>query len=167
MPPRELVVLGLDPGSTAHGWAVLLVSLAGARYHSAGHWAGSAARLVRLLHHRQRVTPADPACPPIDLVAVEVPGAVYKLSCIKQLLLTAGQAGRALGAAEGVGLAHVDVAPGVWRLAVVGSNAPHDALIKDKLPPQIVGWPARSNAHVRDAAGVALYAGRAALTGDL
>lgn len=148
---RELVVLGIDPGSRAHGWAVLVVGPHSARYLDGGHRECSAADLVR---RTIRVECRGP----LDLVAVEVPAVLHHLPAVRQVLLTAVSAGAALGAADCFDRLNVRVNPADWRRDVCGHGSARDSTVKDAIDRLVTGWPKRSNVHIRDAAGVALHA---------
>lgn len=50
--------------------------------------------------------------------------------------------------------------PDEWRASLCGSRKATDALIGAAVPLAVQDWPKRSNAHERDAAGVALFCGR-------
>ncbi len=60
------------------------------------------------------------------------------------------------------GIAVLEVTAGQWRGRLIGKASADDALIAMMIPRLILDWPARSNAHVRDAAGVALWGARTA-----
>ena len=52
------------------------------------------------------------------------------------------------------------VTPEEWRQALTGGRHADDKLVGAAVPLAIQGWPTRSTAHARDAAGVALFAAR-------
>jgi hypothetical protein len=53
----------------------------------------------------------------------------------------------------------VTVDAATWRSALVGSRSPSDAEVARVIRLRVPNWPRVSNAHQRDAAGCALYAG--------
>jgi len=62
--------------------------------------------------------------------------------------------------AKHLGLRSIELAPQQWRTALQASrttkDTDQDAMVKGAVQMLIQGWPARSNTHTRDAAGVAL-----------
>lgn len=143
-----IVVLGIDPGPTSHGWAVICVhDLQTAEYLACGE-----SEAVRGLPF---FTPVPPA-----LCAIERPaGGGYSPATVPPLLETAYQAGILSGMARGRNLEVTPLCAADWRREVVGRGNAEDAAVKDAVTRIVRGWPKRSNAHQRDAAGVALAAG--------
>lgn len=155
-------ILGFDPGPTWVGWALIDCS-----NPSAPKWvrAGKVPALecARLL--------AEMAPGELDLVGVEVPshasfpsghgdpgGVVKRLrSLSSELIATALIAGRIIGMAEGQYSTSAITAQ-VWRQRLTSKVNASDATIKTTLAYVLRGMPTRSNAHERDAAGVALAA---------
>jgi len=161
-----VIVLGVDPGGTI-GWCVLDCSTTGAQ-----------PALVKAGSTR------DPLEVPwrsygVALVAVELPEGFYPSAARKgtggavlartaEGLIEAARIGaRILGRAEEAGLRVLEVAAPDWRRALgvrAGGRRAQDVdqQVARAVPDHVRGWPPRSNAHVRDAAGVALFAARAA-----
>lgn len=139
------------PGCALHGWCIVRI-LPGLRpeWMVCGH---TEATLVL------RAMDAHP-----DAVVVEQPGRVHTESANMPLLLTAFAAGEFVGRASERGLAVSTLTAEVWRATVTGLRAPSDAQVKAALG-RMLDLPARSNAHERDACGLAL--GWALRTGAL
>lgn len=160
-PARPTVrVLGVDPGATI-GWCVLDVGDSTGSYVSAGavragaHGLGDDARslLESVLAGARAI-----------ILAIErvehVHGQARMGSSYAEGLARAGWVGgeiAQLGRARGLEVATVEAA--VWRKLLVGSRTAKDAQIAAMVRVRIPTWPKRSNAHTRDAAGVALWAG--------
>jgi len=141
-------ILGIDPGPTdgAHGWALLRMAGARPRYLRGGHDALSVV-LAQVV-----------ALPAGSRVAVETPeGYVWHKARGKALLSTATAAGYFAGRARAQGLALVTPSAQVWRRAVCGKGTVGDADVALVVKRLVDGIP-RTNAHVRDAIGVALLA---------
>jgi len=161
-----VIVLGVDPGVTI-GWCVLACSPTGAQ---PGLVAAGSTR--------------DPLEVPwrsygVALVAVELPEGFYPSAARKGVggaelaskaagIIGAARVGaRLLGRAEEAGLRVLEVAAPDWRRALgvrTGGRRAEDVgqQIKRAIKLHVRGWPDRSNEHARDAAGVALFAARAA-----
>jgi len=146
-----IVVLGIDPGPSAHGWALLRVlDLQTAEWLALG---------VDKPDWYDALTLASFAVRP-ELVAIERPaGGGYSPATVPPLLETAYQAGILAGRALAAGLDVSPLCAADWRREVVGRGNAEDAAIKDAVLRLVTGWPKKSNAHHRDAAGVALAAG--------
>lgn len=84
-------------------------------------------------------------------VCVEVPGRVHRFGAATLLLKVAFEAGRLVER-------HVatPVAPEDWRRWLTGKRGPKDVEIRRCLEARI-DLPKRTNSHVRDAIGIALY----------
>lgn len=152
-----LYVLGVDPGATT-GLALIRLDNAGAT------WLGDES------------TRRDPGASSLmadhlellDLVAIESVRSVYPrarfaahmATCIARASRVAGEIA---GAARAHGIEVVDVTAEEWRKALCSSRQATDAMVSTVIRSRVSDWPTRSNAHVRDAAGVALFAGRRAL----
>lgn len=151
-------VIGYDPGATI-GMAVLDVD-------------GHRARLVDARVSRDTsCVEGDLTLWAPDLVAVETVSHVYPRARFSARMASAISnaslvAGRILGAAEGLGIPTVEVTAATWRKAIVGSGTASDARVKAAILGRIAGVP-RCSAHVRDAAGVALFAALRKLRKDI
>jgi Holliday junction resolvasome RuvABC endonuclease subunit len=162
-PAAPIRVLGLDPGADI-GWAILDVGTSTAE----PVWTGTAsartdAEIKAAWHLLLEVI--DTHHP--RLVAIErverVHGTPRMGSSYAQGLARAAWIGGGLCAlVRSKGLEPVTVEAPVWRLELVGIRSATDREVKEMLSTRCPHWPARSNAHERDAAGVALFAGLAA-----
>lgn len=161
MSERSIVVLGVDPGPSSHGWALVrVVDLQSAEWLACGD--------VDVTEIGSLFSRIGVECPEPALVAIERPaGGGYSPATVPPLLETAYQAGRVAGVAERLALSVRPLAAADWRREVVGRGNAENAAIKDAVLRLVRGWPKRSNAHERDAAGVALAAGWAELRGRL
>ena len=146
-----MIVLGIDPGPETHGWALLDMSGPRPKWIDASKSTSDGMRIV------------IPQTAP-DLVAVEVPSRVLPFGKPvaqrargAQLAATSLQAGRILGACDGLGYEAVQIDAATWR-KVLGART--DATIKTAIARLVEGCPKRSNVHERDAAGVAIGAYR-------
>lgn len=151
-----MIVLGVDPGSPAkptpaaphpeparHGWALVeILPDQRPRWVDAGHSTEDAVRC------RMRVAG-------VSHVAVECPARVHTAEAGMSLLATAFEAGRFHGCALEMGLVSAVLTAEDWRMCVAGSRSPSDAVVKVAIG-HLVALPRQTNAHERDAAGVAL-----------
>ena len=170
-----MIVLGIDPGATI-GLALLDVpdtwrrgapSRAGkARVVAVGAVravGGSALRPVYdwLDAARAKILPGAPTgLPRLDVVGIERPmGYAYQAARVGPLLDAAWQGGEFAGWATHAGIATMVAAvpAGDWRRLVVGTPSARDAQVAAALGSWVVGL-GRSNAHGRDAIGVAIGA---------
>jgi Holliday junction resolvasome RuvABC endonuclease subunit len=153
--PGGILVLGVDPGPTSHGWALVHVTgLDGGRFVICGECKDQPAEnILRLVKT------------PSGLLAIEVPArflpsnGTHYPAVAGALMGTTYQAGRLASIAEDRGLASVEMTAADWRREVCGKGAAKDGQVAEAVGRLVSGWPKRSNAHVRDAAGVALAAG--------
>jgi Holliday junction resolvasome RuvABC endonuclease subunit len=152
------LVLGLDPGPTNVGWAVIDFTIS-----TAPVWYGGAADStqspVALLEYLLA------SYPTVRVVGIEQPRAVNNPAANVQAMATAWAGGELAGIARHMGL---DVRPlGVtqWRRALVGSfekGANIDHVVERWLRTFVRQMPKRTSVHARDAAGVACVAFRGA-----
>lgn len=159
-----MVLLGIDPGAPAkptptnrtpvalHGWCLLDVQ------------PGERPRWVDAGHDREDTVRCHLRTRGVSCVAVECPARVHTAEAGMSLLATAFEAGRFHGCALEMGLVSAVLTAEHWRQRVTGLRSPTDAQVKTALA-RLLTLPARSNAHERDAAGVAL--GYALWTGAL
>jgi Holliday junction resolvasome RuvABC endonuclease subunit len=144
------LVLGIDPGPTSCGWAVLDFSIRTAPVWVAG---GSVADVAEMLE------PSFPHLMPEDtLVVVEEPRAMHNPLANVAVMGTAFAAGDAHGFARALGFTTQRVGVNQWRLAVVGSSKRGDNVdrkVERVLRAYVRGMPTRTSVHARDAAGVA------------
>ena len=152
--------LGFDPSTKGAAWALLRI---GDWQHRELVRFGIAAddnEIARVI--LAAVFTAREAQAPLT-IGVEIPSGLHTRD-IKAararavaLMATTRVAGYVVGAAQGMGLSVTEVKPEVWRRAIVNKAQASDAQVKLAIQTFVRRWPARSNNHVRDAAGVALF----------
>lgn len=151
-----ILVLGVDPGPTTHAWSLVrVIDLQRGEFLACGKLEGKAELLARPAF-LQGAT----------VVAIESPsqfipqGARGFIPAVASALFgTTRQVGRLASIAEDRGLEVVEMTATDWRREVCGKGASKDDAVAADIARLIPNWPKRSNAHVRDAAGVALAAG--------
>jgi Holliday junction resolvasome RuvABC endonuclease subunit len=155
-----VIVVGFDPSTEGTAWAMLDIQPKSRKYLDCGRARDDEA----IVDFFDRFVGYGF---PTILVAVETPGhalhihhegipaARARASC---LIATARVAGFISGRASARGLLVYEVTPERWRSLVIGLPSPQDVAIKAAITRLVVEWPAKSNSHVRDAAGVALGA---------
>lgn len=160
-----MIVMGIDPGSQKHAWAILGVQgRAPGLYLEHGIADDIDAMIAKIRDNRTRVLPQRHEM----LVAIETPshyiprskgndGATFsQASALMAMMAHVGEIRRACK--DLVGVEMVELTGAQWRVPVAGvANAP-DARIAAAITELVNDWPKRSNAHHRDAAGVALAA---------
>ncbi len=148
----ERYAIGFDPGPTWCG--VASASLWGARLHF--EWG------ERIRSHEPDVAAAIARVSTSALVAVETPeGFVHQHARGAQLLRTAAIAGSIATLARATGRAVLPLSAQAVRRALCGRGVrgtPGDAHVKRALSVLVVGMPARSSTHVRDALAAAVVA---------
>ena len=151
---EPLVVFGADPGAVT-GWCALAIDGRRAVFLDGGTdrdvWV-----IAGILD----------ACRP-DLFALETVLSVYPRARFGPAMATAikdtgTREGILLATANRLRVPTVSCTAAEWRKATVDSATADDARIKARLVPQIENFPGRSSNHLRDAAGVALFAARKA-----
>lgn len=138
-------VLGIDPGSTEHGWAVLDVSKSmRCKWLSEGH---------STLEEMQQATFGR-----IDLVAIERPsGYVHEQARGAELLNTSFQAGRIYEwACKLVGADKVVCLSAEQARSMIAKKATTDDAVVRAALQLFLDLPEKSNVHERDAAAAAL-----------
>lgn len=145
-----MIVIGFDPGATT-GWAA-----------------------IRIVGQRGIYLDGGTVRGPEGLEGLELPWAhfvvyehvskIYRRDDFGTGMATAlGEASYLAGMIRGImrgrGIPSAPCSAAEWRKALVGKARASDAEIKATLMPRIAAAPARTNAHVRDAIGVALYGG--------
>jgi len=150
-----MIVLGVDPGAPAkptpgnrapvalHGWCLLDVQ-PGERpvWVDAGH------DTTDFVLSRMRDTAPG-------AVVIERPSRAHTVEVNMPLLATAFAAGEFYGRALEQGRTAAVLTAEDWRVCVAGSRSPSDAVVKVAVG-RLVALPRQTNAHERDAAGVAL-----------
>lgn len=157
-----MLILGIDPGPTEIGYAVLRRDAATRR----GSYVDAGKLTVDARTHGELFGIVKVHA--IGAVGVELPGRLHAnekisrsalVSRSNQLLATMKVQQRLVGWLNGFGFFDVhEVTASEWRRGIVGRPSASDAMIKAAIVRQVAGWPSRSNEHERDAAGVALAA---------
>ena len=153
-----MIILGLDPGSHTTGYAILDAERATVSFVECGSLENEelAAWLYDDAHD-------------VDCVAIErIEGVAFApkgAGIVPHLLSASNAAGVAKGAAQLLSTNRarvhiVEASAREWRKAIVGKANASDADVKRVVTLHVQGWPKVSNAHERDAAGVAMYAAR-------
>lgn len=151
-----MIILGIDPGPTECGW----MSLASAR-DRVGPWrfdnCGNAESKYAAI--RELLDEVQP-----NVLAVERPkwqdhgrDPVATRAIASNLIETNYVVARIVAM---VGVIVVEIPAQTWRLGLLRDRAAKDAQIKRALQALVPGLPTRTNAHERDAGGVALAAAR-------
>lgn len=158
---ESMIVLGIDPGATV-GLALIEVPPVG---RPKWLWHGDTRRVQRAIVSAMYDASASLGVRvPVDAIAIEeVRGYVYEKQRGAELFKTSQREGRLIEQAESYGLAPIMVSRADWRKALCGNGSADDAKVKRALELQAVGMPKRTNAHVRDAAGVAIVGARMAM----
>jgi Holliday junction resolvasome RuvABC endonuclease subunit len=150
-----MMVLGIDPGPKRNGWALLNFSIRSSPVWFDGGTFAHADRFFAELLGQGHV---------VDLVVVERAVALHNPLANVQAMGTAWAGGVAYGVALGLGLNVRALGVTQWRRALVGRFMPGekvDARVDAVLWRTVRGMPARTNVHMRDAAGVACVGARA------
>lgn len=151
-----MIILGIDPGPTECGW----MSLSSARdrvgpwhFDNCGNVESKYAAIRELLDEVQP-----------NVLAVERPkwqdhgrNPVATRAIASNLIETNYVVARIVAM---VGVIVVELPAQTWRLGLIRDRAAKDAQIKRALQALVPGLPKRTNAHERDAGGVALAAAR-------
>lgn len=148
----RVTILALDPGSTSSGWCLVEASRSRAinvRALAMGEVESTPNALRELLVERLP-----------DVVAVEVlRGIAYPskgAGIVGNLVSSSFAAGVIVGLARAFELAVVEMPAVQWRRAVLGKANASDREIAWTIPRLVDEWPKRSNAHERDAGGLAV-----------
>ena len=172
-PPRSSTVrvLGIDPGATI-GWGILDVGPRVAHFVLCGDFsARTDVELLAALAELERLAVAHvPAVVAVERV-VDVHGCERMGSGYAEGLARSNWVGGEIaGLARAMAnqdrragrprpLQVATVAATCWRSVLVGSRSATDARVAQMIRLRVPTWPAVSNAHQRDGAGVALWAG--------
>ena len=152
-------VLGVDPGPTFTGWALLDFTIAASPVWVMG---GTCDNEIGALLDLLSPNPLRPDMRP-DLVCVERPRAMHNPMANVQLMATAWAGGVIVGHAEARGFRVCELGQNEWRVALVGRSKRGDNVdhkVKAALLAHVRQLPNRSTVHARDAAGVALIGHR-------
>ena len=147
-----MLVLAFDTGPKAHGWAIVSVEADLAEARMCGG----------LKYGAHPLTVVPPMYSP-GLIAIEAPLHAYSAKTASAIIATSRAAGELGGAARALGYRVEYVTAADWRAGLLGAANAHDAAVKAWVEQHIQGWPKRSNPHTRDAAALAVWAGRRAL----
>jgi|SRR5690606_5922310 len=151
---ESMIVLGIDPGATV-GLALIEVPAVG---RPKWIWHDAIREEELSLPELQW----DEDAP--GVIAIEqVEGYAYDHVRSKALIQTARLEGRLIEQARAMGYDPGMVSRSQWRKALCGNGSADDAEVKRALELQTVGMPKRTNAHARDAAGVAIVGARMAM----
>lgn len=159
-----MIVLGIDPGARI-GVALLDVGSRTANVVQLVTWADEDPILpLRMGGFLDNARRADLVCVErVEQVTGVRGGSAHALTAPLATGLARGNwiGGLLAGIASAKGYQVATVPAATWRAALVGSRAPSDAQVAQTIRVRCPGWPAKSNAHQRDAAGCALWAGLA------
>lgn len=147
------LVLGIDPGVSHCGWAVL--DMCGPR----PSWVAGGTVDVEEMAKRS----LHPLGWRVGMAVVETPVALHLPEANAQLIATAVVAGRAFEICKLYSDRVFDISPAQWRMSLIGrSNAGEnqDRVVKRTLQAMVSGMPARTSVHARDAAGAAIVGWR-------
>lgn len=153
-------VLAVDTGSKSFGWCVVRRIGPRVAFVDCGTADATRSAWVKVLSDAIRL---DDGC--VDAVYVETPeGMVFSSYRGPTLIETSRLVGGIAWDCEGMGVRCELRTSNWWRKALVGkASSPKkglmDKLIADAVPANVIGWPAKSNVHVRDAGGLAVVAG--------
>lgn len=150
-----MMVLGIDPGPTWCGWALLDFSIIGAPVWFWGGQTDDVGALFDTLVASEHGKPG--------LVAIEQPRALHDHMANVQVMATAWGGGRVQGHAEARGFPTLALGVTEWRVALVGNSKRGenvDAKVKDMFYRIVRQAPKQTSTHARDAAGVAIVGAR-------
>lgn len=156
------LVVGIDPGASLHGVALLRVSGARASFVEAHRL--DTTELVLWLKALAIQAPyvAIETAYGVHAGIARTRGAQAALSIARASVATTRADGVIEGVCVGLGLVTMRATALEWRAALAGGRQASDAAVAAMVPRLVSGWPARSNAHTRDAAGVAVFCARRA-----
>lgn len=156
------LVVGIDPGASLHGVALLRVSGLRASFVEAHHLDTDA--LVSWLRDLAAQAPhvAIETAHGVHAGIVRARGAQAALSIARASVATTRADGVIEGVSVGLGIPTMRATALEWRAALAGGRQASDAMVAAMVPRLVSGWPTRSNAHTRDAAGVAVFCARRA-----
>lgn len=147
-------ILGIDPGPAESGWMTLVKRAKGVQFANCGNVLSKRDAFIELL---------DVESP--DVVSIERPkwqdhgkNAVATRAIASNLIETNYVVARFAEIAVARGMKLIEIPAQTWRLGLLRSRSPSDAQIKRVVVELVHGLPSRTNAHERDAGGVALAA---------
>ena len=145
------VAVGIDTGPKAHAWGAVRYERGVWRYVDSG---SLEADLASALPQALTTLALEGAA-----VAIECPQHAFSAATASPIIATARAAGELAGRLRALGVRAAYTTAADWRRELVGYANAHDAAVKSWLEAQVEGLPARTNVHVRDALGVACWAG--------
>lgn len=166
--PREARVnlLAIDPGEKEFGYAYVRREGARARYLSAGKWPATRDGFVRLLGDLSGFSAAGvPLAPNLTLVVETPDGFIHQPFRGPGLLRSARVAGGIEWFALGAGIPLHGMTAEQWRKPLTDNARASDAEIAAVVRANILGLPAQTNVHSRDALGLALVSVWCSLSG--
>ena len=154
-----MIILGIDPG-THVGWCVLDHDGKRARWVHSDVYTDQNDVLVEHVYAAARMNLRGDESQRIVICAIETPGGgMYSGARSAGVLDCAFYAGRMFQHARQEGSNALRIRADEVRRALIGRPSAKDWEVAAALPPWIDGVPKRTNAHVRDAAAIALVAG--------
>lgn len=152
-----MMVFAFDTGPKSHGWALLNVTDDDACYLKSGTVDATTAEKWLPLHEDFYFG---------ALLAIECPLHAFSAKLASSIIATARAAGELGGAAKARGYRVEYITAADWRAGLLGAANAHDGAVKAWVEQHIQGWPKKSNPHTRDAAALAVWAGRRWLRGQ-
>ena len=146
------LALGIDPGPTNCGWAIL--DMGGRKPSWVDGGVCTPAEVTDVLDRFDGT-----ASPATCICAVEVPVAVHKPEAMVQVVQTAVCAGALIERCCQRGYRVVQTSPAAWQTALIGrpqKGQNRDKIVEIELRCRLEVLP-RTNGHARDAAGIALH----------
>lgn len=147
-------ILGIDPGPAESGWMTIWQRAKGLQFANSGNVDSKRRAFTELL---------DVEKP--DVIAIERPkwqdhgrNAVATRAIASNLIETNYVVARFAEIAVARGIKLLEIPAQTWRLGLLRSRSPSDAQIKRVVVALVLGLPTRTNAHERDAGGVAIAA---------
>lgn len=147
-------VLGLDPGPSHSGWALLESGAAPSarpRWLACGEIASTSTEIAALIGGQATAAGATPFVVAVEIIS----GYTYGFVRTSAINATSNFAGIIEGLAVGLSVRVERMPASTWRLQMTGKGNAKDSLIKRALLVLVEGVPSRTNVHERDAAGAA------------
>lgn len=157
-------LLAIDPGSKTSGWAIVRREHARVRYLTSGTCDSTPKAFHRLLFTLNNDVMKNSTKRWCTAFAVEAPeGFIHEPYRGPHLLATSEFVGVVATVADYIDMSIVRLTAAQVRKTLVGkANSPKrgvmDKLISDAVSANVIGWPATSNVHVRDAGALAVVA---------
>jgi len=159
-----IYVLGIDSGSKESGWCVLRFDEESDTFEHGRRGVISNRPPVFIEGGHVENESIEPRTALYRLVAIESPEGIAFApkggGVVPALLKTARATGGFSALARLNGAKVIEATANRCRQKVVGKANASDAVVKEWVMAYVVGWPKRSNSHMRDAAVAAVYASR-------